>query len=139
MATYGIRSTLSKTNPFVKISGIEKLAQLCEKYLLTTYGSDAENPNTGCYLKSFIGQTFSSLEEVANLVDREVARVEEQILRLQLAQIREGFSIPPEEQLRSLNLVDVSRTDENSLWGVILTYRVTNRVGESLERELIPA
>lgn len=116
--------------PMKKVLGIQKLVNLVEKLLLTTYGSDTRNPTTGCYIKRMIGSSYSSIEELAAEINQEVKRVEEQIKRIQRDEMRKGVTIDPRERLQSLNLVNVQELPGGELWSVQATYEVVNREGE---------
>lgn len=140
MSTVGIRLTSDIRNPFKRSTGIEKLADLVEKHLLTTYGTDSKNPETGCYLKNLVGRSnMDDIEEIAINIDQEVRKVEEQIIALQTDLMRKGQTLSRSEQLQSLTLVKLERDSSDSLWGVVVTYEITNREGESVERKLLPA
>lgn len=131
MASFDIRRQDDLWTPFTKVEGIKKLANWVEKLLLTSYGSDAKHPNSGCYLKAMVSSHYASLEDVARDIDQEVKRVEAQIKAIQRNEVRKGASLSPSERLSSLNLVDVSETNDGvDLWGVQATYELVNRDGE---------
>jgi phage baseplate assembly protein W len=137
MSRFDVRRKEDLRYPFEKVEGIKKLANWVEKLLLTSYGSDSKNPDSGCYLKAMVSNHYDSLEDIARDIDREVKRVEEQIKAIQRDEARKGISIPPSERLSALNLVDVYETTEGTdLWGVQATYEVVNREGERLENTI---
>jgi hypothetical protein len=133
MSSYDIKRQENIKTPFVRVEGIRKLANWVEKLLLTSYGSDKKHPDTGCYLKAMVSSRYDSLEDIAQDIDREVKRVEEQIKTIQRSEVRNGATIAPSERLTALNLLDVFETKDGDLWGVQATYEVVNREGDHYE------
>lgn len=113
---------------FQRVDGIQKLANLVRKLALTSYGSDSWNPDTGCYLRSMIGSSYSSLNEVARDINREVDRISTQIKKIQM-----NRKIPREEMLASLVFQKIEENKDGDLWGVSATYLLINKAGERLE------
>lgn len=124
----------NKNWPLEKISGLPKLVSFVEKILMTTYGSDEENPNVGCYIKRMIGRNYNSINNIAAKLDREIKRVERQIISIQT---NLDFSIPEEEQLKELRLKDIYQDSEQEIWGINAHYIVVNKKGESYEGILL--
>ena len=96
MSRFDVRRKEDLRYPFEKVEGIKKLANWVEKLLLTSYGSDSKNPDSGCYLKAMVSNHYDSLgEDIARDIDREVKRVEEQIKAIQRDEARKGISHSP--------------------------------------------
>lgn len=125
----------TKEWPFKRARGLPKLVNYVRKFLLTTYGSDPERPNYGSYLKNMIGQNYGSLEEVADDINKEVKRVEKQIIEIQT---NSDYNIDKKAQLREIRLDRIYRDDNNDLWNVNGDFIVINREGESYEGKLFP-
>lgn len=133
---YDVHLTQDMSHPMERVLGIKKLTNLIEKLALTTYGSDSQNPTTGCYLKSMIGRTYSSIEDLAAEINQEVKRIENQIKEIQRNEMRKGNRIEPGERLQSLNLINVQELPGQELWSVQATYEVVNRNGDRERGEL---
>ena len=117
------------TTALERVTGIKKLVNYVEKMLLTTLGTDEENPDQGCYIKTIVGENIDNLERITNKIIREVDRIETKIKE---DQIRSDFAIPKEEQLKKLELISIKRDGS----GINCRYRVVNEAGEEDEREL---
>jgi hypothetical protein len=122
--------------PFERVRGMEKLINIFRKYLFTTYGSDETDPNYGCYLKKMIGQSFDSLEDVADGIQTEVKRAKDQLINNQTESL---FSIPDDERLKEVILEEVYEDTSSSMWKVNARYTLINYEGEQYEGELLPA
>ena len=94
MSRFDMRRKEDLRYPFEKVEGIRKLANWVEKLLLTSYGSDSKNPDSGCYLKAMVSNHYDSLEDIARDIDREVKRVEEQIKAIQRMKPERVFPFP---------------------------------------------
>ncbi len=116
---------------FQRVDGIQKLANLVRKLALTTYGTDTWNPDTGCYLRPMIGSHYSSINDVARDINREVDRISTQIKKIQM-----GRNLPKEELLASLVFQRIEENNDGDLWGVSATYLLINRAGEEMEVSL---
>lgn len=120
--------------PFKRVRGMENLINLFKKYLLTTYGSDPTDTNYGSYFKSMIGKSYGSLRDVADEIQTEVKRVEDQIKK---TQTNSEFPIPASERLKALELINVYEDNTSNLWRVNANYRITNYEGEEAEGTLL--
>lgn len=121
--------------PFVRVRGVDKLVNLFKKYLFTTYGSDPSDTKYGCYIKDMIGQSYHSLEEVADGIQTEVERIEEQIINIQS---EFQFRVPKDERLREIILLKVYEDNSSSMWKVNADYLLINYEGEEYEGQLFP-
>ena len=119
---------------FERVEGIDQLANMIEKLMLTTLGSDAENPNAGCYLKSFVGQNMSDIEDAVPDIDQEVRRVEKYVINEQSRMLQQGADLDRNTLLRSLDMTKIKVNQKNG--SMKMTYRIITRGGEGLEREL---
>jgi phage baseplate assembly protein W len=120
--------------PFERVRGIKNLVNLLKKYLLTTYGSDPSNPDYGSYFKNMIGKSYDSLREIADEIQTEVKRVEDQIKTMQT---NSKFPIPDEGRLKEVRLIKVFEDDSSSLWRVNARYRIINYEDEEYENTLL--
>jgi|Wag4MinimDraft_13_1082653.scaffolds.fasta_scaffold00021_27 hypothetical protein len=121
--------------PFKRLRGIDKLVALFKKYFLTTFGSDDLDPEYGSYVKQMIGRSYSNLEEIADDLQNEVERVEEQILRVQTESF---FEIPAAERLKAIELESIYEDNSSSMWRVNARYKLINFEGDEYEGELLP-
>lgn len=119
--------------PFSRIRGIQKLVNYVEKMFYTTLGSDPSDPESGCWLKTMIGQNYSSIEEVAEKIDREIKRVESYIVKKQL---KLGNLLTADEQLKELVLVRIYEEEGAGDWSVRAEYKVINRADEAIDGTL---
>jgi phage baseplate assembly protein W len=94
------------------IIGIQKLAQMVEKLLLTTPGTDLFNPLSGGGFLSLLGTNVDSgaLQDIFSRVQQSIGFVSQEILSGQ-----EGTDIPLDEQLDALELINVDFENNDTL------------------------
>jgi len=126
--TYEVFTEL--TNSAQPVEGIAKLAQMIEKAILTTPGSDLTNTESGGGILSLIATNVdpSNLQDTFAKVQQGIGAV---MSEFQLHQ--EGTVVPRDEQLESLDLVDVNFKDDERLNIRIL---VTSKAGDQIVTNL---
>jgi hypothetical protein len=83
-----------------------------------------------------IGQSFDSLEDVADGIQTEVKRAKDQLISNQTESL---FSIPDDERLKEVILEEVYEDTSSSMWKVNARYTLINYEEEQYEGELLPA
>ena len=108
------------------ISGIQKLAQMAEKLLLTTPGTDQFNPLSGGGFISLVGVNIDpgNLQDIFSQVQQSIGFVSSEILSGQ-----EGTDLPLDEQLDALELVKVDFEGNDTL---VIKILVTSKSGQKI-------
>ncbi|MFW5895174.1 MAG: hypothetical protein ACOCT9_00370 [archaeon] len=119
--------------PFDINRGLPKLVAYVRKLLLTTLGSDPNDDESGCYIKRMVGRSYNDLSDIATQVNREIKRVEKQIIRIQT---NLDYNIPEEEQLRKIKLLRIYEDEDSDIWRINADFLVINQEGESYEGKL---
>ena len=99
--------TLNEPPYFEKVDSQTKLFNYIRKTILSDY--DPEE-NYGCRIKNIIGRNITDKHELVNDIVVELERVEQQVIDRQLEADR---TIPKEEQLTSIELLEVFRLDDS--------------------------
>ena len=114
------------TNSPTTITGVQKLAQMVEKLLLTTPGTDLRNPDVGGGLLALIGTNVdpANTQSVFAQIQQGIGQVVTEIQKNQ-----EGANIPLDEQLESLDLISVDFENNDDLNVRIL---ITSKAGRQI-------
>jgi hypothetical protein len=114
------------TNSPQTITGVQKLAQMVEKILLTTPGTDLRNPDSGGGILSLIGTNIdpANIQPVFAQIQQGVGQVLSEFQKNQ-----EGVELPLDEQLESLDLISVDFENNEDLNISIL---VTSKAGRQI-------
>lgn len=130
---YNIKLTGEGNKLFEKVTGIEKTVRLARKFFLTTIGTDPKYKNVGSYLKDMVGTSVSDLGDIGMQLVDEVERVENQIKTIQM---ESDYYVPPEEQLVSIELIEIIQDPNSDYWGINGRFKLTTREGEEFEGKL---
>jgi len=122
----------TSTNIPLPVSGLNKLVQEVTMAIITRPGQDLFDPDYGMGISDVLPRTASLTTDQSARADvaKGILKITEQIMQNQST-----VSLPADEQLQSLDLVDVQYDAQNMGWEVIV--RVTSAGGNTTTTNVV--